>query len=64
LDFDNDSRKRVRRMENMFELIFKSDGSGGMEMEIYSRKIPHEKTGRLPLDLSTIVSLLLFLENR
>jgi len=34
-------------MENMIELIFKCDVDGKMEMNIYRKKIPHEKTGRL-----------------
>jgi len=36
----------VGRMENMLELIFKSDGPRRMKMEIYRRKIPHKKMGR------------------
>ena len=47
LDFQNESRNRVGQMENMIELILKCDFDGRVEMNIYRRKIPHEKTERL-----------------
>jgi len=39
----------------MIELILKCDVDGRMEMNIYRRKISHEKTRQLQLDFKTVM---------